>query len=78
MRNITIMFHDNTTHIDRKKWKKVMWETVNCPKSKGGQTKLEDDAGVDVHALSNVCHVDVERISKRKPGECFPYPFFPA
>ncbi|KAH9625560.1 hypothetical protein KSS87_023457 [Heliosperma pusillum] len=25
------------------------------------------DAGV--HALSNVCHVDVERISKRKPGE---------
>jgi len=22
-----------------------------------------------VHALSNVCHVDVERISKRKPGE---------
>jgi tRNA pseudouridine38-40 synthase len=27
----------------------------------------EKDAGV--HALSNVCHVDVERISKRKPGE---------
>ncbi|URE27082.1 tRNA pseudouridine synthase [Musa troglodytarum] len=26
-----------------------------------------EDAGV--HALSNVCHVDVERISKRKPGE---------
>lgn len=25
------------------------------------------DAGV--HALSNVCHVDVERISKRKPGD---------
>ncbi|XP_044488204.1 tRNA pseudouridine synthase A [Mangifera indica] len=25
------------------------------------------DAGV--HALSNVCHVDVERISKRRPGE---------
>jgi hypothetical protein len=25
------------------------------------------DSGV--HALSNVCHVDVERISKRKPGE---------
>ncbi|XP_057530579.1 uncharacterized protein LOC130808998 [Amaranthus tricolor] len=25
------------------------------------------DAGV--HALSNVCHVDVERVSKRKPGE---------
>ncbi|KAJ7946573.1 tRNA pseudouridine synthase [Quillaja saponaria] len=25
------------------------------------------DAGV--HAMSNVCHVDVERISKRKPGE---------
>ncbi|CAL1352547.1 unnamed protein product [Linum trigynum] len=25
------------------------------------------DAGV--HALANVCHVDVERISKRKPGE---------
>ncbi|KAJ0969780.1 hypothetical protein J5N97_022657 [Dioscorea zingiberensis] len=25
------------------------------------------DAGV--HALSNVCHVDLERISKRKPGE---------
>ena len=22
-----------------------------------------------MHALSNVCHVDVERISKRKPGE---------
>ncbi|KAG2267762.1 hypothetical protein Bca4012_061719 [Brassica carinata] len=28
------------------------------------------DAGV--HALSNVCHVDVERISKRKPGELLP------
>lgn len=28
---------------------------------------LIQDAGV--HALSNVCHVDVERISKRKPGE---------
>ncbi|XP_076909997.1 uncharacterized protein LOC143567467 [Bidens hawaiensis] len=28
------------------------------------------DAGV--HALSNVCHVDVERISKRKPGEVLP------
>ncbi|THG03318.1 hypothetical protein TEA_011329 [Camellia sinensis var. sinensis] len=26
-----------------------------------------EDAGV--HALSNVCHVDVERISKRRPGE---------
>ena len=34
------------------------------------------DAGV--HALSNVCHVDVERISKRKPGEvvCTQKPFF--
>ncbi|ERN20023.1 uncharacterized protein LOC18448433 isoform X1 [Amborella trichopoda] len=28
------------------------------------------DAGV--HALSNVCHVDVERISKRKPNELLP------
>lgn len=28
---------------------------------------LWQDAGV--HALSNVFHVDVERISKRKPGE---------
>ncbi|KAK6254142.1 hypothetical protein QUC31_015862 [Theobroma cacao] len=28
------------------------------------------DAGV--HALSNVCHVNVERISKRKPGEVLP------
>ncbi|KAK4339885.1 hypothetical protein RND71_041347 [Anisodus tanguticus] len=28
------------------------------------------DAGV--HALSNACHVDVERISKRKPGEVLP------
>ncbi|RLN29331.1 tRNA pseudouridine synthase A [Panicum miliaceum] len=28
-----------------------------------------EDAGV--HALSNVCHVDVERISKRKPDEVF-------
>ncbi|KAG9456980.1 hypothetical protein H6P81_001488 [Aristolochia fimbriata] len=28
------------------------------------------DAGV--HALCNVCHVDVERISKRKPGEVLP------
>lgn len=28
------------------------------------------DAGV--HALSNVCHVDVERISKRKPGDVLP------
>lgn len=25
------------------------------------------DAGV--HALSNVCHVDIERTSKRRPGE---------
>lgn len=25
-----------------------------------------------MHALSNVCHVDVERISKRKPGEVLP------
>ncbi|GMY13753.1 tRNA pseudouridine synthase A-like isoform X1 [Fagus crenata] len=30
----------------------------------------QTDAGV--HALSNVCHVDVERISKRKPGEVLP------
>lgn len=29
--------------------------------------RLFQDAGV--HALSNVCHVDIERISKRKPGE---------
>ncbi|XP_058090176.1 uncharacterized protein LOC131236768 isoform X2 [Magnolia sinica] len=29
-----------------------------------------EDAGV--HALSNVCHVDVERISKRKPGAVLP------
>ncbi|XP_055816340.1 uncharacterized protein LOC129885894 isoform X2 [Solanum dulcamara] len=28
------------------------------------------DAGV--HALSNVCHVDAERISKRKPGDVLP------
>lgn len=28
---------------------------------------LIQDTGV--HALCNVCHVDVERISKRKPGE---------
>lgn len=28
------------------------------------------DAGV--HALSNVCHVDIERISKRRPGEVLP------
>ncbi|KAK7246906.1 hypothetical protein RIF29_41777 [Crotalaria pallida] len=28
------------------------------------------DAGV--HALSNVCHVDIERISKRKPGQVLP------
>ncbi|KAF7803587.1 tRNA pseudouridine synthase A [Senna tora] len=28
------------------------------------------DAGV--HALSNVCHVNIERISKRKPGEVLP------
>ncbi|KAF9591502.1 hypothetical protein IFM89_004556 [Coptis chinensis] len=28
------------------------------------------DAGV--HALCNVCHVDIERISKRKPGEVLP------
>ncbi|KAL0732563.1 hypothetical protein Bca4012_008772 [Brassica carinata] len=28
------------------------------------------DAGV--HALSNVCHIDVERVSKRKPGEVLP------
>ncbi|KAL7119641.1 hypothetical protein ACP275_02G074900 [Erythranthe tilingii] len=28
------------------------------------------DAGV--HALSNVCHVDIERTSKRKPGEVLP------
>ncbi|KAG6652415.1 hypothetical protein CIPAW_05G004800 [Carya illinoinensis] len=29
-----------------------------------------EDAGV--HALSNVCHVDIQRISKRKPGEVLP------
>ncbi|XP_047321875.1 tRNA pseudouridine synthase A [Impatiens glandulifera] len=28
------------------------------------------DAGV--HALSNVCHIDVERVSKRRPGEVLP------
>uniref|UniRef100_A0A7N0TVZ3 tRNA pseudouridine synthase n=1 Tax=Kalanchoe fedtschenkoi TaxID=63787 RepID=A0A7N0TVZ3_KALFE len=28
------------------------------------------DSGV--HALSNVCHVDVERVSKRRPGEVLP------
>ncbi|KAL6515224.1 hypothetical protein OROHE_018856 [Orobanche hederae] len=28
------------------------------------------DAGV--HAISNVCHVDIERTSKRKPGEVLP------
>ncbi|KAK7412014.1 hypothetical protein VNO78_03460 [Psophocarpus tetragonolobus] len=28
------------------------------------------DAGV--HALSNVCHVDIERISQRRPGEVLP------
>ncbi|XP_041014078.1 tRNA pseudouridine synthase A [Juglans microcarpa x Juglans regia] len=28
------------------------------------------DAGV--HAVSNVCHIDVQRISKRKPGEVLP------
>ncbi|KAL2985538.1 hypothetical protein AAZX31_12G157100 [Glycine max] len=28
------------------------------------------DAGV--HALSNVCHVDIQRISKRRPGEVLP------
>ncbi|KAI3990914.1 hypothetical protein MKX01_026098 [Papaver californicum] len=28
------------------------------------------DAGV--HALSNVCHVDIERLSKRRPGEVLP------
>ncbi|GAU48859.1 hypothetical protein TSUD_288660 [Trifolium subterraneum] len=41
----------------------------------GSQKQLTDrtvvgvleDAGV--HALSNVCHVDIEQISKRKPGE---------
>ncbi|KAL3619991.1 hypothetical protein CASFOL_034903 [Castilleja foliolosa] len=31
------------------------------------------DAGV--HALSNVCHVDIERISKRKPGEVLLYEY---
>ncbi|KAL0387229.1 UNVERIFIED_CONTAM: tRNA pseudouridine synthase A [Sesamum radiatum] len=29
-----------------------------------------EDAGV--HALSNVCHVDIERISKRRPGAVLP------
>ncbi|CAI9756979.1 unnamed protein product [Fraxinus pennsylvanica] len=33
---------------------------------------MDEDAGV--HTLSNVCHVDVERISKRKPGEVVPVP----
>lgn len=33
-------------------------------------TSSRTDAGV--HALANVCHVDVERISKRKPGEVLP------
>ncbi|KAK6129960.1 hypothetical protein DH2020_036294 [Rehmannia glutinosa] len=34
------------------------------------EEEIESDAGV--HALSNVCHVDIERISKRKPGEVLP------
>eukprot|EP00250_Pteridium_aquilinum_P010792 c19628_g1_i3 orf=66-1112(+) len=33
------------------------------------QGALEDTG---VHALRNVCHVDVERVSKRKPGEILP------
>lgn len=33
---------------------------------------LSSRTDTGVHALSNVCHVDVERISKRKPGEVLP------
>lgn len=29
-----------------------------------------------MHALSNVCHVDVERISKKKPGEMVSHALF--
>ncbi|EXB29043.1 tRNA pseudouridine synthase A [Morus notabilis] len=41
-------------------------QQLNCRTVMG----VLEDAGV--HALSNVCHVDVERISKRKPGEVLP------
>ncbi|KAJ8767916.1 hypothetical protein K2173_020856 [Erythroxylum novogranatense] len=36
------------------------------------QISLSSRTDAGVHALSNVCHVDVERISKRKPGEVLP------
>ncbi|KAI5084503.1 hypothetical protein GOP47_0000672 [Adiantum capillus-veneris] len=38
--------------------------------SRGGAPSSRTDTGV--HALRNVCHVDVERVSKRKPGEILP------
>ncbi|KAJ0035562.1 hypothetical protein Pint_25896 [Pistacia integerrima] len=43
---------------------------LDCRKVQKAKWKCMHDTGV--HALSNVCHVDVERISKRKPGEVLP------
>ncbi|KAL8136310.1 hypothetical protein V2J09_002311, partial [Rumex salicifolius] len=45
--------------------------TVSASMTSGFRAlKVSNDAGV--HGLSNVCHVDIERISKRKPGEALP------
>ncbi|KAH9685143.1 tRNA pseudouridine synthase [Citrus sinensis] len=44
---------------------------LNC-RTVVGVLESEDVLDAGVHAASNVCHVDVERISKRKPGEVLP------
>ncbi|KAG6535506.1 hypothetical protein ZIOFF_000506 [Zingiber officinale] len=46
--------------------------TVTAEGSHDPMVVLGSGGDAGVHALSNVCHVDVERISKRKPGEVLP------
>ncbi|KAL0357205.1 UNVERIFIED_CONTAM: tRNA pseudouridine synthase A [Sesamum calycinum] len=50
--------------------KRLVRERGKAEEVKGqGEIKSASRSDAGVHALSNVCHVDVERISKRKPGE---------
>lgn len=39
---------------------------------KSVESAVSSRTDTGVHALRNVCHVDVERVSKRKPGEILP------